>query len=67
MKTRLLIDILGGHAHVRVFLGKDMDHLGLSGTLVMSPSEANELVAIITHRERFLDPKNPADSPDAIY
>lgn len=34
---------LGAHTHVKVFVGKDKNHLALAGNLVMRPEEFAEL------------------------
>lgn len=34
--------MLGGHTHIDVFVGKDADHLGRSGTLVLRNEEVPE-------------------------
>ena len=39
MVIRLRDELLGRHCHTRVFIGKDWDHLQLSGTLVMEIGE----------------------------
>lgn len=39
MYVRLRYRLLGGHVHVRVFVGKDVDHLQKSGDLVLREDE----------------------------
>lgn len=39
--------LLGGHAHVRVFAGKDFDHLAKCGSLVFRLEEWAALVAVM--------------------
>lgn len=43
MNLKFNAETKGSHVHVRVFVGKDKDHLALAGTLVLRPEEFKEL------------------------
>ena len=42
MHLRLRHELLGGHRHVRVFTGPDVQRLALSGTLIFRQDEWND-------------------------
>jgi len=43
MTIKLRKQLLGGHVHIDVFVGKDKDHLARSGELVLRPEEVPEV------------------------
>jgi hypothetical protein len=49
MTFKLNHELLGGHVHIAVFSGKDRDHLGKCGDLVMRAEEWPEFVAALLH------------------
>lgn len=43
---KLRSETLGGHVHIDLFVGKDLDHLAKSGTLVLRLEEAKDFAAL---------------------
>lgn len=56
MTFKFRFKVGGGHTHIRVFSGKDADHLGKCGDLTMTNEEWAAFREITGHGEGYLFP-----------
>jgi hypothetical protein len=56
------VELVGGHAHVRVYVGPKLGARAGTGVLIMSPHEANEFVARVADGDEL---KAEGGEPDA--
>lgn len=52
--VRVLHEKLGGHVHMRVFVGKNVASLGLAGKLVMREEEFKDFQQMLWGKVEFL-------------